>query len=61
MVRAATQRLTGRDLAEMQALTFQADGASKGFLTGEPWSLLENLVVVMAQGLPTDSKSQRLA
>jgi DNA polymerase-3 subunit delta len=61
MVRAATQRLAGRDLAEMQALTFQADGASKGFLTGEPWSLLENLVVIMAQGLPTDSTSQRLA
>ena len=61
MVRTATQRLTGRDLAKMQALTFQADGASKGFLTGEPWSLLENLVVIMAQGLPTDSTSQRLA
>ncbi|MDG2460204.1 MAG: DNA polymerase III subunit delta [Luminiphilus sp.] len=61
MVRSATQRLSGRDLAEMQALSFQADGASKGFLAGEPWSLLESLMVVMAQGLPVDSRSERLA
>ena len=39
-------RLGGRDLAEMQALSFHADGASKGFMQGEPWSLLERLVAV---------------
>jgi len=61
LVRAAVNRLGGRDLAEMQALSFQADGASKGFLSGEPWSLLERLVVVMAQGLPAPTTAERLA
>jgi DNA polymerase-3 subunit delta len=61
LVRAAVNRLGGRDLAEMQALSFQADGASKGFLNGEPWSLLERLVVVMAQGLSTPATIERLA
>jgi len=61
LVRVAVNRLGGRDLAEMQALSFQADGASKGFLSGEPWSLLERLVVVMAQGLPAPTTAERLA
>jgi len=61
LVRAAVNRLGGRDLAEMQALSFQADGASKGFLSGEPWSLLERLVVVMAQGLPAPTTAERPA
>ena len=53
-------RLCGRDLAEMQALSFHADGASKGFMQGEPWSLLERLVVVMAQGsLPAVTRERR--
>jgi DNA polymerase-3 subunit delta len=60
LVRSAMNRLGGRDLAEMQALSFHADGASKGFMQGEPWSLLERLVVVMAQGsLPTSTRERR--
>ena len=47
-MRSAMNRLGGWDLAEMQALSFHADGASKGLMQGEPWSLLERLVVVMA-------------
>jgi DNA polymerase-3 subunit delta len=61
LVRSAINRLSGRDLAQMQALSFQVDGASKGFLSGEPWSLLETLVVVMAQGLSDVRTSERLA
>ena len=61
LVRSAMNRLGGRDLAEMQALSFHADGASKGFMQGEPWSLLERLVVVMAQGLPPASPRERRA
>ena len=61
LVRSAMNRLGGRDLAEMQALSFHADGASKGFMQGEPWSLLERLVVVMAQGLPPTSTRERRA
>ena len=60
LVRSAMNRLGGRDLAEMQALSFHADGASKGFMQGEPWSLLERLVVVMAQGsLPVSTRERR--
>ena len=61
LVRSAINRLSGRDLAQMQALSFQVDGASKGFLSGEPWSLLERLVVVMAQGLSGVRTLERLA
>ena len=61
LVRSAMNRLGGRDLAEMQALSFHADGASKGFMQGEPWSLLERLVVVMAQGLPPANTRERRA
>lgn len=61
LVRSAINRLSGRDLAQMQALSFQVDGASKGFLSGEPWSLLESLVVVMAQGLSGVRTPERLA
>ena len=60
LVRSAMNRLGGRDLAEMQALSFHADGASKGFMQGEPWSLLERLVVVMSQGsLPASTRERR--
>jgi DNA polymerase-3 subunit delta len=61
LIQSALKRLSGRDLAKMQALTFQADGSSKGFLTGAPWDLIETLVVVMAQGsgVPA-SKTERL-
>ena len=60
LVRSAMNRLGGRDLAEMQALSFHADGASKGFMQGEPWSLLERLVVVLAQGsLPASTRERR--
>jgi len=45
----------------MQALSFHADGASKGFMQGEPWGLLERLVVVMSQGLPPASTRERRA
>ena len=41
LVRSAMNRLGGRDLAEMQALSFHADGASKGFMQENPgayWS-----------------------
>ena len=59
LVRSAMNRLGGRDLAEMQALSFHADGASKGFMQGEPWSLLERLVVVMSQGsLPASTRER---
>jgi hypothetical protein len=34
----------------LQALSFQADGASKGFLAGNAWDVLEQLVLTMAQG-----------
>jgi DNA polymerase-3 subunit delta len=61
LVRAALDRLSRRDLADMQALSFQADGATKGFLLGEPWSLMERLVVVMAQGLASDNTVARFA
>ncbi|MEK9584846.1 MAG: DNA polymerase III subunit delta [Halieaceae bacterium] len=61
LVRTALNRLSGRDLAEMQTLSFQVDGSSKGFLMGEPWSLLERLLIVLAQGLPADSTRSRLA
>lgn len=61
LVRTALNRLSGRDLAEMQTLSFQVDGSSKGFLLGEPWSLLERLLIVLAQGLPADSTRSRLA
>ena len=61
LVRTALNRLNGRDLAEMQTLSFQVDGSSKGFLLGEPWSLLERLLIVLAQGLPADSTRARLA
>ena len=50
LVQKALNRLTGRDLAQLQALSFQADGASKGFLAGNPWDVLEQLVLTMAQG-----------
>ena len=60
LVRTALNRLSGRDLAEMQTLSFQVDGSSKGFLLGEPWSLLERLLIVLAQGL-ADSTRSRLA
>ena len=60
LVRSAMNRLGGRDLAEMQALSFHADGASKGFMQGEPWSLLERLVVVLAQGsVPASTRERR--
>ena len=60
LLRSAINRLGGRDLAEMQALSFHADGASKGFMQGEPWSLLERLVVVMSQGsLPASTRERR--
>ena len=36
LVRTALNRLSGRELAEMQTLSFQVDGSSKGFLLGEP-------------------------
>ena len=61
LVRTALNRLSGRDLAEMQTLSFQVDGSSKGFLLGEPWGLLERLLIVLAQGLPADSTRSRLA
>ena len=61
LVKTALNRLSGRELAEMQTLSFQVDGSSKGFLLGEPWSLLERLLIVMAQGLSTDSTRARLA
>ena len=61
LVRSAMNRLGGRDLAEMQALSFHADGASKGFMRGEPWSLLERLVVVLAQGSRPASARERRA
>ena len=61
LVRAALDRLSRRDLADMQALSFQADGATKGFLLGEPWCLMERLVVVMAQGLAPDNTVARFA
>ena len=61
LVRTALNRLSGRELAEMQTLSFQVDGSSKGFLLGEPWSLLERLLIVLAQGLPADSTRSRLA
>ena len=61
LVRTALNRLSARDLAEMQTLSFQVDGSSKGFLLGEPWSLLERLLIVLAQGLPADSARSRLA
>ncbi|MDA8677875.1 DNA polymerase III subunit delta [Luminiphilus sp.] len=61
LLQSALKRLSGRDLAKMQALTFQADGSSKGFLTGAPWDLMETLVVVMAQGSGVSaSKTERL-
>ncbi len=50
LVQKALNRLTGRDLAQLQALTFRVDGASKGFLSGSAWDVLERLVVIMAQG-----------
>ena len=61
LVRAALDRLSRRDLADMQALSFQADGATKGFLLGEPWCQMESLVVVMAQGLAPDNTVARFA
>lgn len=51
LVQKALTRLTGRDLAQLQALSFQADGASKGFSPGSAWDTLERLVVIMAQGV----------
>ena len=61
LVQKALNRLTGRDLAQLQALSFQTDGASKGFLPGIAWDTLERLVVIMAQGAPAAKTTARRA
>jgi DNA polymerase-3 subunit delta len=61
LVQKALNRLTGRDLAQLQALSFQTDGASKGFLPGIAWDALERLVVIMAQGAPAAKTTARRA
>ena len=61
LVQKALNRLTGRDLAQLQALSFQTDGASKGFLPGIAWDALERLVVIMAQGAPAAKTTVRRA
>ncbi len=61
LVQKALNRLTGRDLAQLQALSFQTDGASKGFLPGIAWDALERLVVIMAQGAPGAKTTARRA
>jgi len=61
LVQAALQRLSGRDLAELQALSFEADGTSKGFLLGDAWDVLENLVVLLAQGGAPAKMTERRA
>jgi DNA polymerase-3 subunit delta len=61
LVQKALNRLTGSDLAQLQALSFQTDGASKGFLPGIAWDALERLVVIMAQGAPAAKTTVRRA
>jgi len=61
LVQKALNRLTGRDLAQLQALSFQTDGASKGFLPGIAWDTLERLVVIMAQGVSVTNTTARRA
>jgi len=59
LLQQALNRLTGRDLAQLQALSFQADGTSKGFLPGIAWDTLERMVVTLAQGSSVDKTTAR--
>ena len=53
LVQGAAERQNATGIARLQKLAFQADATVKGFEKGNPWDILDQLVVLLAQG-PSD-------
>jgi len=60
-VQHALQRHNTASLARLQSLTLAVDGAVKSYLPGDPWVLLEQLVVLLAQGRGGSANTVRRA
>ena len=50
LVQGAAERQNASGIARLQKLAFQADATVKGFEKGNPWDILDQLVVLLAQG-----------
>ena len=50
LVQGAAERQNASGIARLQKLAFQADATAKGFEKGNPWDILDQLVVLLAQG-----------
>jgi DNA polymerase-3 subunit delta len=50
IVQGAAERQNAMGIARLQKLAFQADATAKGFEKGNPWDILDQLVVLLAQG-----------
>ena len=58
LVQVAAERQSADGIARLQKLAFQADATVKGFEKGNPWDVLDQLVVLLAQG--PDGQSVKL-
>jgi DNA polymerase-3 subunit delta len=59
LVQGAAERQSADGIARLQKLAFQADATVKGFEKGNPWDVLDQLVVLLAQG--PDGQSVKLS
>ena len=50
LVQGAAERQNASGIARLQKLAFQADATVKGFEKGNPWDILDQLVVLLARG-----------
>jgi DNA polymerase-3 subunit delta len=59
LVQDAFNRQTSASIGRLQRLAFQTDCAVKGFIKGNPWQHLDQLVVLLAQGPQPSSVARR--
>ena len=50
LVQGAAERQNAKGIARLQKLAFLADATVKGFEKGNPWDILDQVVVLLAQG-----------
>jgi DNA polymerase-3 subunit delta len=57
LIQSAFQRQDSTSISHLQHLAFCTDAAIKGFEKGNPWDLLDQLVVLLAQGATREPRS----
>lgn len=50
LFRSALQRHNLQTLQQLEVMALQADGAGKGFIHGDPWRHLDNILILLARG-----------